>query len=367
MFSCKETNKNTRNNDIEDISITSKTREIALDEIIKKNTYIKLETTDSNFIGIISKIIFTPENIIIGDNHIANSVYMFDLKGRFIKKIGNKGNGPGEFSTFDHIILTEDKKSIAIIDGNKSKIIFYDLNGNFINSKSLPYRSEIAEYLDKDHFVFSNTPGIYDGSTNMNNTLLISDKSGKIINSHFPTTFTNNFNLVAHGDRLKKIKNNIYYNPNLSDTIFQISKKDIKSKYVINVEKLNKPGLENPDMATYIDFIKTKSSFNGAYVEVDNFLFLGMFPNGASPIIYDKKNRSTIKTSKLSENILFHFWGEDEIISSYKDSILVTSINPEKILKIYNQKTDDEKHELQDLIQNLNEESNPVIFLYTLK
>lgn len=102
-------------------------KDLYLSEIVKDIQYIPLEFTKECPIGRIIKVGYRNKNIFVLD---PDGLYMFDQYGKYIKRIGNKGKGPGEFllaRTF-----TMSSKSIFLLPNCKNTIIEYDLNGNFV-------------------------------------------------------------------------------------------------------------------------------------------------------------------------------------------------------------------------------------------
>ncbi|MEB2779268.1 6-bladed beta-propeller [Algoriphagus sp. C2-6-M1] len=74
----------------------------------------------------------------------------FDYEGNYIQAIGNKGDGPDEYSIPTAIYLN-DKENIALIsDWEKMVVNSYDVEGSFIaSSKKLPGRP-ISFYMEND-------------------------------------------------------------------------------------------------------------------------------------------------------------------------------------------------------------------------
>ncbi len=73
-------------------------------------------------------------NIYIVDrkNH---EIKVFSYEGRYIRTIGNKGEGPGEFNEPENIGFIDDK--ILVSDTQNQRFQIFDFNGNFIESKKL--------------------------------------------------------------------------------------------------------------------------------------------------------------------------------------------------------------------------------------
>jgi len=61
----------------------------------------------------------------------------FDLAGRFLNRIGQKGQGPGDFQSIYTISFNTENRSIYLWNSNRN-IIEYAFNGNFLRSIPLP-------------------------------------------------------------------------------------------------------------------------------------------------------------------------------------------------------------------------------------
>lgn len=68
---------------------------------------------------------------------------LFDRQGKFIRKIGNIGKGPGEFNRPSEVRLSRDGKYILIMDF--LKVIRFGLDGKLIGETKLP---DFAKYID---------------------------------------------------------------------------------------------------------------------------------------------------------------------------------------------------------------------------
>ena len=100
---------------------------------------IPLETNKTCLIGIINKIVVNDPYIFVLDSEIAHSLYAFDMEGRFIRKFGNIGQGPGEYNRIFDFTIDRNNKIVFILDCNYGKINKYNIeNGKFI--QSIPYR-----------------------------------------------------------------------------------------------------------------------------------------------------------------------------------------------------------------------------------
>ena len=75
-----------------------KVESIPLTSIFKDVRTIILETREDCLIGRIESLQVFDERIYILDSRKAKSLFVFDMEGKFIQKIGSYGNGPGEYN-----------------------------------------------------------------------------------------------------------------------------------------------------------------------------------------------------------------------------------------------------------------------------
>lgn len=86
-------------------------------------------------------------NIIPGDDfwliHTKDGIFKFTKEGEFVKEIGRKGQGPGEYLRILGIDIDPIRQEI--IQADMQQILFYDLDGNFLrNAKINDYFFNIA-------------------------------------------------------------------------------------------------------------------------------------------------------------------------------------------------------------------------------
>lgn len=87
-------------------------------------------TDDNQIFGRIRKLaIDSQENIYILDNR-RNRIQVFDRKAKFLKTIGHKGEGPGEFKRIADIIVDEKNKLLHVLDRGNKKISCFHFDGS---------------------------------------------------------------------------------------------------------------------------------------------------------------------------------------------------------------------------------------------
>ena len=81
----------------------------------------------------------------------ASELRMFDAKGKFLKKIGRKGNGPGEFRSPQRVYYTH-RDSILVYDAYGEKEVHLDGQGGYVGGvDGAPVKSD---YFRRDQWVY---------------------------------------------------------------------------------------------------------------------------------------------------------------------------------------------------------------------
>ena len=103
---------------------------LSLSELTEEITVIELELTDNSIINPdqIRKILLCDSLVIIAES---DQMLIFNIDGKFVRPIGSKGQGPGEYILIQGFTLDKKTKTIYIIN-DRSQIIGYDLNGQFV-------------------------------------------------------------------------------------------------------------------------------------------------------------------------------------------------------------------------------------------
>ena len=126
-------------------------KEIALSELADDITYIPL---DNSFP---INMIYYPRYF-IGDNiylsERQSGVMIFDRNGRFIKKVGSKGRGPGEYAFCVNFSVDERSGTICVMDANVIKV--YSKTGRFLRKIELREYSagtDVLEFYNSEIFI----------------------------------------------------------------------------------------------------------------------------------------------------------------------------------------------------------------------
>ena len=97
---------------------------------------IKLDNSEDALVG---RANTTVTKNFLGIYDYNNCLYkLFTRKGKFLRKIGAIGQGPGEYKILYDSQIDEDNNRIYLFPWTTKKILVYDLDGNFIQDIPLP-------------------------------------------------------------------------------------------------------------------------------------------------------------------------------------------------------------------------------------
>ena len=110
--------------------------QLPLSKITDSIEAIELEMTDESLIdprpGFVKRIIISDDLVIIAQ---PEKIFIFDRNGKFIRSIGSKGQGPGEYISIKSMAYDVSNKRLFVCD--YSKVICYDLEGKFLKESSM--------------------------------------------------------------------------------------------------------------------------------------------------------------------------------------------------------------------------------------
>lgn len=113
-------------------------QELSLTDLGEEMTYIPLETLDESLVklGSSSKMTVTDEYIFVGET--GTPLLAFDrITGKFLRKIGNIGQGPGEYSNSTDMEVDAEAKHIYF-RASPTQYHCYDFEGKLLNTITLP-------------------------------------------------------------------------------------------------------------------------------------------------------------------------------------------------------------------------------------
>ena len=122
---------------------------VNLSEIADDIKKVSLELTDESLITAIGKVVYADGMLIVNDR--GRRVLVFNKEGRFLRQIGSRGQGPGEYTAIFDIAYDSDKKILYII--SSGNILSYNIDGVFINEYKSSYNANFDYIFLRDGFL----------------------------------------------------------------------------------------------------------------------------------------------------------------------------------------------------------------------
>ena len=390
MMSCSQSNKQSvktfqisNNIPIEtDDYLLGKNR-FYLSKLFRKVKTIILETKEDVLIGMIKSMQVYKDSIFILDFPRSNGVYLFNKEGRFLKKYGNIGQGPGEYLKAFDFTLDFKNKILYILDSNSQSILMYNLkSGKYIKKIHLMnsgFKSFHIQYTNNRlftdaHFYEKNASSFLLQEINTSTGTRIRDfLPAKLYNKNF---FSKDVTLGENVfyDRTQEYPKFIQY---FMDTVISICPKKImpllylKSNKLLKEEDIQDLDLKKESISMRLsakDIIYHISDFC-SYKDVLYFTFKYMDRHECC--LYNKKTEETQIINSISDDLIYKVnEGGSYLIPEFctsNEAGMYAYINPLEmnmfleLIKNNSVRSDLDK---LDKLKQLTPESNPVIFVY---
>ncbi len=225
--------------EIPQIVFEESTADFKITDSFSKFKFIQLEQTDDCAFDYITKMV-DAEDCIVVKTRIQNELFCFDKgTGAFKCRIGNIGEGPGEYLTVSDFFYNNKEKSICVIDPYHNSILSYDFEGNFLYAKKVePYINKIicVERSNDGYLMFANL--LYDNPEHNNDayTVIRPDGTYFSFDPFKPVRTKRNASPFAMKPATVN-ETGITFCEFLSDTLFRIEKGEIFPLYKLELSQ----------------------------------------------------------------------------------------------------------------------------------
>lgn len=138
LASCSSEKSNNIANNIDPTALVEIESDDEFGSIIENIEFIPLETNDSCLLGEIRKCVEKDSMLFVladvYDSDFEQELHCFTLRGKHIKKIGSKGQGPNEYKRLSAFDISGD--TLLLYDDGDSQIKCYSLDGRYIGPTS---------------------------------------------------------------------------------------------------------------------------------------------------------------------------------------------------------------------------------------
>ena len=348
------------------VNLNQNPERIDLMDIVENLSFIQLETNRECLLSRIHKVEVFNNRIYISESGASGKLLCFDLHGKFLFKIGDKGNGPGEYLFLADFAIDKENKCLWLSD-NFRKILKFDLDGKFIERYDTDFAMMNLSLLDEKENIMAIRLGYYKDKDY--SFIIYSNKKRKIL-YHKSSNHINTITTIG-GAFLSQSKEKIFYTEPFNDTIFNITKEGIEPYYIINFGKhaLPKEELKSDQPKNIItQFLNPDNKYAGFVMNVskssDYLLFNYDFSGERYTSIFSSKLDKIITIKEIlligksfeASKYFFKYQQNDEYISWLPAHLLTEQSLSKKEKQYYGK-----YHEITNLISNLNEDDNPIL------
>ena len=355
--------------------VISDTSSIRLDDLVRNIQYIQLETERNSLIGSIDKLIVTDKSIIVCDFNKASSIFIFNLKGKFMKKIFLKGKGPGEFLALRDVTYNNLTKEILLYDDFGRKINYYSEDGSYIKSSKTYYYYLKLAWLEDGTLLSKATPDINLHVPDLKYAQLVStDTSQSILTKAFSAKPVFEKNELNSSKNFKDHTGKVLFTPLFTDTIFEISSAtEMFAKYHIDMGDRNivKRVTKDIDASSFLLELNLKKNyyFEGNCLEMKNNLFFELNNGDIASFFYSSKTGRLVggkSTSSADIDLALFSLPKSVYRDSYVSTITATEIIARRNgmdRSVVSKKKDNKTIKL---INSIKQEDNPVLMFYNI-
>jgi len=335
---------------------------------------VPLETTHRSLLGNFSPGITTIKVsnslIFIKDDF---SLFVFNKQGKFISKIGSRGEGPEEYGTINDFFIDETKTQIVLIDELKHKFFRYDFHGNFLYSENAPpeIRKTVQVIPVKNGMLLNH----YINFEANNAYTLIKENKVESVLSYEPVS-TVGYMYVLSRSMMTRVKDDIDFILPLNDTIYTLQSGNFVPKYIVDLpsplaprDQFSKTDVTNSHIRQIFKFAR-EGFFTGFYAifETEKMIYLSYRQDGMVMGYYlgNKKsmngNYYLITPGKTVDKIPFF-----NVQGNCNDAFIGISSAQELLSlkdKINSSDENPQLSKLKQIIENLKYDDNPVLFFY---
>jgi len=344
---------------------------------IKNLEFIPLSGKTESLISGIGKLKKDSTNgfwYILGKKH-KNRIYVFKENGRFVKKIENIGNGPGEYQKINSFYVS-DGNWIELLDGRNQKLIKYDLQTDtVIAERKVPFYAWEYTYMDNENMVFyKNSQANNLEDKRYFYKILILDKNLDLLRTYFPFELKQGRrnNSVMQPRPLTKADGKINYNEFLSDTIYSVSKNSVKTNFVLNMGRYDTENLDRSKFNSGKEKIEYFFKHRDRYIigvqhvteKLHSITFNFIYGDNIYTYLYNKLNNEAVIIKNINVGA-----GKIELPPPMQivDNKFVSVYSWQMLSKLPEHKLQKGGKLYSDLLKAKKENKNSVIVLYDIE
>lgn len=369
LTGCKQTG--IQKNDLITVDVTTSypRKELILQDFMDVE-YIPLETNDE-FVTQGLVLAVGKDMVIVKNRTDDGDIFIFDRKGKALRKINRKGQSGEEYTFVLGVVLDEDKNEMFVNDIGLKKILVYDMEGNY--KRTLPHKDgkmyDQVYNFDRENLICHD--GLDDNISSLSiinsgqSFMLVSKQDGSVIKeiqipfkekkiivikikdeeskmtyAYMPSTV---FPMVPNIDGFALIELS-------ADTIYSYTRDNIIKPMIIRTPSIQSM---NPEVFLLVSLLTDRYYFMETIKKEMEFT--------SNDLLYDKKEKAIYRYTVYNGDYSI----KEEAFM--KSEPLTEEIPSRQILEapdlVIAYKKGWLKGELKEIAAELDEESNPVIML----
>ena len=249
---------------------------IKLSQLASKIEYIQLETNENCMIYHNPKYYFTDKYIFVKNR---DHILKFSSDGKFLKKIGSPGRGPGEIYIIHNVSIIPEKKLLIVHDQAPHKLLYFNFDGILIKTVKTPRFREVRIINENRYIAISQVSGASEKYTH----LLLTESGDTLSVVKNSVSWKTTSPILVSKDSpsfepFYTFQRKYYLKSMYNDTVYVVNENKIIPSYVINLGRYQLPSDKiwerlSPEEARR--FEKNASNYCFSYVfEAGGKLFL---------------------------------------------------------------------------------------------
>lgn len=369
-----------------DIDNAQQMEKESFSSIFKNVGCIVLETTDNSLLNRVDRIAFLDDYLYVLER--GRGLFQFNKSGKFLKMIGDKGIGPGEYMRPSDLTVDAVGKKIYLLDSQAQTVLRYNMNGEYENSVKLKNSKTISNYIQ--YFNGELYTDLYSFENSDESCLLskIDINTGSRIALYLRASqYNKGWNELFFTERswfISSLMGNPKFMHLFMDTIFEIGKEGpmpyitLQSKNLTTKEYMISQREKGYDASKIYDGLTSAGMIYNvtSFFESDKYIhFKYNFNNKLYTVLHRKDMDSTFIYQRMVNDLLYSDNSKNMLVSKFvaydKDRVYTIEMNTDlsKEYFLENLRNNNISHKMggAEGLNMLTEESNPVIVYYEFK
>jgi hypothetical protein len=352
--------------------------DISIDDFIIDIDTIRLETTDESVMGEILMVHIMDDRFYILTYNFME-IFIFDLKGKFIAKISDNGQGPNEYIRINSFMVDPVKKRIVIPDSFSKRIFIYDRDGKQSRVINLDFSpSTIVSHGERFINVYSGTRQQYANPEMENYHIHFLDSQAKFVSSAIEIETPHRIDIYSPFMTDCLENGDILFQPVLSNAVYKIAGDSISTYCEFN--NLSKYKLPTKDLKNDFEYAMMKGKSTkmpkekedegylltwGNVLDLNDYMFFRFGWDKKYFLYYEKKTSRSLlvdpETVKGDKNLIRILFSVPREVKGNRFYIsLPPSLDDDMISGITNRK-------VRTFLENAEIDGNPVIISFSIK